>query len=72
MPIVSLKAFECKKEVKGLNKSVLKEINLEYSLEGLKWKRIHSAEAESPILWPSNAKRWLIGKDPDAGKDWEQ
>ena len=30
------------------------------------------AEAESPILWPPNAKNWLIGKDPDAGKDWRQ
>ena len=30
------------------------------------------AEAESPILWPPNAKSWLIGKDPDAGKDWRQ
>ena len=28
------------------------------------------AEAESPILWPPDAKNWLIGKDPDAGKDW--
>ena len=27
-------------------------------------------EAETPILWPPNAKNWLIGKDPDAGKDW--
>ena len=27
-------------------------------------------EAETPILWPSDAKNWLIGKDPDAGKDW--
>ena len=27
-------------------------------------------EAEAPILWPSDAKNWLIGKDPDAGKDW--
>ena len=30
------------------------------------------AEAETPILWPPDGKRWLIGKDPDAGKDWEQ
>ena len=30
------------------------------------------AEAETPILWPPNAKSWLIWKDPDAGKDWEQ
>ena len=30
------------------------------------------AETESPILWPPDAKNWLIGKDPDAGKDWGQ
>ena len=30
------------------------------------------AEAEAPILWPSDAKNWLICKDPDAGKDWRQ
>ena len=27
-------------------------------------------EAETPILWPPDAKSWLIGKDADAGKDW--
>ena len=27
-------------------------------------------EAEAPILWPPDAKSWLIWKDPDAGKDW--
>ena len=27
-------------------------------------------EAETPILWPPDAKKWLTGKDPDAGKDW--
>ena len=30
------------------------------------------AEAETPILWPPHAKSWLIGKDPDAGRDWGQ
>ena len=30
------------------------------------------AEAEAPILWPPDAKNWLTGKDPDAGKDWGQ
>ena len=30
------------------------------------------AEAEAPILWPSDAKNQLIGKDADAGKDWGQ
>ena len=29
-------------------------------------------EAESPILWPPDANSWLIGKDPDAGKDWRR
>ena len=28
------------------------------------------AEAETPTLWPPEAKNWLIGKDPDARKDW--
>ena len=30
------------------------------------------AEAETPILWPPDAKNWLTGKDPDAEKDWRQ
>ena len=30
------------------------------------------AEAETPVLWPPHAKSWLIGKDPDAGKDWRR
>ena len=30
------------------------------------------AEAETPILWPPHAKRWLVGKDPDAVRDWGQ
>ena len=29
-------------------------------------------EAETPILWPPDSKSWLIGKDPDAGKDWRR
>ena len=30
------------------------------------------AVAETPVLWPPDAKNWLIGKDPDIGKDWRQ
>ena len=30
------------------------------------------AEAKAPIFWPPDVKNWLIGKDPDAGKDWGQ
>ena len=44
------------------SQSILKEINPEYSIRA-------DDEAESPILWPPDAKNWLIGKDPDAGKD---
>ena len=29
-------------------------------------------EAETPILWPPDAKSWLIWKDPESGKDWRQ
>ena len=32
----------------------------------------NDAEVESPVLWPPHVKSWLIGKDPDAGRDWEQ
>jgi len=30
------------------------------------------AEAEAPVLWPPDAKSWLIGKDPNSWKDWRQ
>ena len=30
------------------------------------------ADAETPVLWPPHVKSWLIGKDPDAGRDWGQ
>ena len=43
------------------NQSILKEINPEYSLEGLVLKL---------KLWPPDAETWLIRKDPDAGKAW--
>ena len=31
-----------------------------------------STKVEAPVLWPPDAKNWLIGNDPDAGKDWRQ
>ena len=34
------------------------------------WIFIGRTDAEAPILWPPDAKNWLNGKDPDAGKDW--
>ena len=45
------------------NQTILKEINTEYSLERT------DAEAEASILWPSDVRSQLIGKDHDAGKD---
>ena len=36
------------------------------------WIFIGRTDAEAPILWPPEAKNWLIGKDPDAGKDRRQ
>ena len=36
------------------------------------WIFIRRTDAETLILWPSDAKNWLIGKDSDAGRDWRQ
>ena len=64
---------------------VMLEKTSESPLESSKIKLVHPkgnqswifigrtyAEAEAPILWPPDMKNWLIGKDPDAGKDWRQ
>ena len=48
------------------NQSTLKEINSEYSLEGLMLK------LKTPVLWPPAVNSQLTGKHPDAGKDWRQ
>ena len=49
-----------------------KEIQPVHSKGDQSWTFIGrtDAEAETPILWSRDAKSWLIGKDPDAGKDW--
>ena len=65
--------------------TVVLEKTLESPLDCKKIKPVHpkgnqswifigrtDAEAEAPILWPPDAKNWLIGKDHDAGKDWRQ
>ena len=65
--------------------TVVLEKTLESPLDCKEIKPVHSegdqswifigrtdAEAEAPILWPPHAKNWLLGKDPDAGKDWRQ
>ena len=65
--------------------TVVLEKTLESPLDGKEIKPIHpkgnqswvflgrtDAETETPILWPPDAKSWLIWKNPDAGKDWRQ
>ena len=51
-----------------------KEIQLVSLKENQSWIVIRrtDAEAEAPISRPPDAKSWLIGKDPDAGKEWRQ
>ena len=51
-----------------------KEIQLVHPEGDQSWVFIGrtDVEAETPILWPPDTKSWLIGKDPDAGKDWGQ
>ena len=53
------------------NQSILKEISPEYFQSWIFTGKI-DAEADIPILWPPAVKNWLIGKDPDVGKDWRQ
>ena len=61
------------------------EKTLESRLNGKELKPVHpkenqswifigrtDAKDETPILRPPNAKNWLLGKDPDAGKDWRE
>ena len=58
-----------------LYRSMYKEIKPVNPKENQSWIFIGrtDAEAEAPILWPSDVKSWLLRKDPaDAGKDWRQ
>ena len=74
------------RKAEGWRIDAFKTVVLEKTLEsplGSKIKPVHpkgnqswifigrtDAKAEAPILWPPDGKRWLTGKDPDAGKDW--
>ena len=49
-----------------------KEIQLVYPKRNQSWLFMGRTEAEAPILWPPDAKKWLNGKEPDARKDWRQ
>ena len=51
-----------------------KEIQTVHSERNQPWDfyEWNDAKAETPVLWPPQAKCWLIGKDSDAGRDWGQ
>ena len=51
-----------------------KEIQPVHPKENQSWIFIErtDAEAEAPVFWPPDGKKWLLGKDPDAGKDLRQ
>ena len=64
---------------------VVLEKTLEHSLDSKEIQPVHPKgnqsrifigrtddEAETPVIWPPSVKNWLIGKDPDTGKDWRQ
>ena len=58
------KTLESPLTTRRSNQSILKEINLEYSLE----RSLEDAEAEAQILWPPDVKSQLVGKDLMLGK----
>ena len=64
--VVLEKTLESPLACRGSNQSILKEISV-LNIIGRT-----DAEVETPILWPPDAKKWLIRKDPDVGKYWMQ
>ena len=63
--VVLVKTLESPLDYRGSNRSILKEISSECSLEQLMLKL-------KLQYWPPDVKNWLIWKDPDAGKNWRQ
>ena len=51
---------------------ILDPLNLLSIVDNQPWMFIGRTDAEAAIICPPDAKRWLTGKDPDAGKDWRQ
>ena len=58
----------------GVGEDCWESLGLQGDLTCQSWISIGrtDAETETPILWPPDAKSWLTGKGPDAGKDWRQ
>ena len=64
-------SWQCMDSLQLLSFSMSKPVNPKGNQSWIFIERT-DADAETPILWPSDTKNWLIGKDPDAGKDWRQ
>ena len=67
-------AFElwcCRRLESSLDIKEIKPVNPQVNPSWIFIGRTDS-EGETPILWPTEVKNWLTGKDPDAGKDWKQ
>ena len=80
----TIKKAECQK-IDAVEQIMVLEKTLESPLDCKEIQPVHpkgdqswvyigraDVEVESPVLRPPHAKSWLIGKDPDAGRDWEQ
>ena len=59
------------KTLDPLNRKEIKAVNPKGNQPWIFTERT-DPEAEVPLLWPPDARSWLTGKDPDAGKDWGQ
>ena len=55
----------------SMERKELKPVNLKGNQPRILFGRT-DAEAKAPVLWPPDVNSWLIGRDPDAGKDWRQ
>ena len=67
--VVLEKTFESPLDSRTFNQSILKEISKHEIKAHFQWVFTirTDVEAETPALWPPDAKNWLTGKDPDAG-----
>ena len=69
--LLTVKVVKTKKNLSLLNSKKIKPVKSKGNQPWISIVRT-DADAEAPILWPPDTKSQLIGKDPDAGKDWRE
>ena len=69
--LITVKVIKTKKNLSLLNSKKIKPVKSKGNQPWISTVRT-DAEAEAPIPWPPDTKSQLIGKDPDAGKDWRE